>query len=76
MAQVLVRNLDTATVERLKRRARLHGRSLQAELHDILERSARTDIEDARRAAERIRRKLADRQHTDAAELIAEDRSR
>jgi plasmid stability protein len=76
MAQVLVRNLRKATVERLKRRARSHGRSLQAELHDILERAARTDIADARRAAERMRRRLADREHTDSAELIAKDRSR
>ena len=76
MAQVLVRNLEEAIVERLKRRARRHGRSLQAELHDILERAARTDIEDARRAADRIRRKLADRQHTDSADLIGEDRTR
>lgn len=76
MAQVLVRNLDKATVERLKRRAKRHGRSLQAELHHILERAARTDITDARRAAERIRRKLADREHTDSVKLIGEDRTR
>ncbi len=76
MAQVLVRNLDKATVERLKGRAKRHGRSLQAELQHILERAARTDITDARRAAERIRRKLADRDHTDSVELIGEDRSR
>jgi plasmid stability protein len=76
MAQVLVRNLGKTTVERLKRRARNHGRSLQAELHDILERAARTDIADARRAAEQIRRKLSDREHADSAELIAEDRAR
>ena len=76
MAQVLVRNLEKTVVERLKRRAQRHGRSLQAELHDILERAARTDITDARRAAERIRRKLADREHTDSVELIGQDRSR
>jgi len=76
MAQVLVRNLETAIVERLKRRARRHGRSLQAELYEILERASRTDIEDARRVAERIRRKLADRQHTDSADLIGEGRDR
>jgi len=76
MAQVLVRNLEKTVVERLKRRAQRQGRSLQAELHDILERAARTDITDARRAAERIRRKLADREHTDSVELIGQDRSR
>ena len=76
MAQVLVRNLGKATVESLKRRARSHGRSLQAELHDILERAARTDIADARHAAEKIRRKLSDREHSDSAQLVGEDRSR
>lgn len=76
MPQVLVRNLDKAVVDRLKRRARRRGRSLQAELHDILERAARTDMTEARQAAERIRRKLADRSHSDSAELIAEDRGR
>jgi plasmid stability protein len=76
MAQVLVRNLEPAIVDKLKRRARRHGRSLQAELYDILERAVRTDIEDARRAAERIRRKLGGRQHTDSAELIREGRTR
>lgn len=76
MPQVLVRNLDKAVVDRLKRRARRRGRSLQAELHEILERAARSDVAEARRAAERIRRKLADRRHSDSAELIAEDRAR
>jgi plasmid stability protein len=76
MAQVLVRNLEAAIVDRLKRRARRHGRSLQAELYEILERASRTDIEDARRVAERIRRKLADRQHTDSAQLVGKDRAR
>ena len=76
MAQVLVRNLEKAIVERLKRRARRHGRSLQAELYEILERASRTDIEDARRVAERIRRQLGDRHHTDSAELIGQDRAR
>jgi len=31
MPQILVRNLDKATVDRLKARARQEGRSLQAE---------------------------------------------
>lgn len=40
MAQVLVRNLDKKTVDRLKARARRNGRSLEAELRVILEREA------------------------------------
>jgi plasmid stability protein len=41
MRQILVRGLDDTTVERLKRRARLRGRSLQQEVKTILEREAR-----------------------------------
>jgi plasmid stability protein len=40
VAQVLVRNLDAAVVERLKARAKAKGRSLQDELHDIVSRAA------------------------------------
>jgi len=40
MADVLVRNLDRRVVERLKRRARRNGRSLQGEVRSILTGSA------------------------------------
>ena len=43
MAQVLVRNLDDAVVERLKARAAAKQRSLEAELREILEEAARPD---------------------------------
>jgi antitoxin FitA len=36
MAQLVVRNLPDEIKERLKRRARQHGRSLEAEVRDIL----------------------------------------
>ncbi len=45
MAQILVRNLDEVTVKRLKARARKGGRSLQAEAKEILEQSARLEID-------------------------------
>ena len=35
MAQVLVRQLDNKLVERLKKRAKEHGRSLQSEVKTI-----------------------------------------
>ena len=76
MAQVLVRELDDAVVERLKQRAKQHGRSLEAELRHILEQSARADMPHARSVAERIRRELSDREHSDSAGLVAEDRER
>lgn len=76
MAQVLVRDLDKAVIERLKAHAEQHGRSLQVELKTILEQAARQDMIDARRLAERIRKKLAGRSHSDSVELIREDRER
>ena len=41
MAQIIVRNLDDAVVDRLKARARTNDRSLEAEVRLILEQSAR-----------------------------------
>jgi len=40
MAQVLVRNLEERTINRLKERAKAHHRSLQSEIKTILEDSA------------------------------------
>jgi plasmid stability protein len=36
MANLLVRNLDDDVLKQLKAAARAHGRSLQAEIHDVL----------------------------------------
>jgi len=76
MAQVLVRELKAEVVTRLKARARNRGRSLQAELKEILERASLQDAFDARAIALRIRRRLAGRRHSDSADLLAEDRAR
>jgi antitoxin FitA len=76
MAQVLVRELDPETVERLKERAARHGRSLEAELRLILERAATRDAAQAAVLAAKIRRRLKGRTHTDSALLVAEDRER
>lgn len=76
MAKVLIRDLDERVVDRLKKRATRNGRSLQAELQRVVERAAATDIAESRDVAARIRRKLADRKHSDSAALLAEDRRR
>ena len=76
MARVLIRNLDEQTVDRLKKRAARNGRSLQAELREIIERAAKVDVIDGRALAAKIRRKLSGRPHSDSTELIAEDRRR
>lgn len=76
MAQVLVRDLKADVVARLKARAERSGRSLQAELKDVLEQASRQSAVDARALAARIRRRLAGRGHSDSAELVADDRAR
>ncbi len=48
MAKIIVRNLDDAAVERLKARAKASGRSLEAEVRQILEQSAQVDMAQAR----------------------------
>ena len=76
MAQVLVRNLDERVVNGLKQRSLRNGRSLQAELHAIIERASMTDVIEGRALAARIRRKLSGRKHSDSAVLVAADRRR
>ncbi len=39
MAQLIVRNLDADVVTRLRRRAAAHGRSMEAEHREILQRA-------------------------------------
>ncbi len=77
MAQVLVRELEPEVVARLKARAQRHGRSLEAELREILKRAAEAgDFAEARSLAASLRRRLAGRAQADSALLLAEDRER
>jgi len=76
VAQVLVRDLEDATLDRLKERARRHGRSLQAELKLILQEAARSDLGEARAAAARVRERLAAYSASESAALLREDRER
>lgn len=77
MPDVLVRDVDETALTRLKERAKGNGRSLGAELKLIIEQAShRDDMNTARMLAERMTRRLADRPHTDSAELLREDRLR
>ncbi len=77
MAQVIVRNLDDGVVAALKRRAQLHGQSLEQELRDILTAAARPARHERVAIAERIRAMTpAAIEHTDSTELIRQDRDR
>jgi antitoxin FitA len=73
--QILVRGVDAATVERLKKRARARGRSLQQEVKAILEQAAQALTgEEASRLSAAWHRRLANRGTSDSALLIREDR--
>ncbi len=74
---VLVRKVDTVILEKLKRKAKRQNRSLQAEMQvifrDAAERSEPTErLEEIRR----IRASIKNRQQTDSAILLREDRNR
>jgi len=78
MSEILVRNLDPDLVERLKMRAKLNRRSLQAEVREILEREvrpSRLSREELLAIVDRIRSN-APPQTTDSVDLIREDRDR
>jgi len=76
MAQLLVRNLNRTVVERLRRRARRGGRSVESEVRAILEQAAQADMASARTLANRIRARLRGRRFSDSAALVREDRDR
>jgi plasmid stability protein len=75
MAQVIVRNLDEGVVKRLKARAKKKGRSLEAEIRDILERESRPKSRsEFKRRLEEFHKKIGNRRHTDSVELLREER--
>jgi antitoxin FitA len=75
MGSILVRGLDQKTVQRLKERARLNGRSLQQEVAALLEGASETlTMRETRRLSEQWRHRLGERSNSDSAQLIREDR--
>lgn len=76
MSQILVRGLDEGLVLRLKERAVRNGRSLEAEVRTILERSATRPDEAVRGLLDQLRTRLEGRRFSDSNDLVAEDRER
>ncbi len=77
MAEIVVRDVDDAVVEKLRERAEAAGRSLEAEVKVILAREAnsgKVDMETAHRLAGEFRARFKGRKLPDSAELIREDR--
>ncbi len=77
MANLTIRNVDDEVVERLKKRAKDNGRSLEAELRELLKQAAkRKSPEELLAIADRIAAMTPDVPQTDSAELLREDRDR
>lgn len=76
MSQLLIRNLDEKTIELLKKQAKLHNRSLQGEVKQILEENIKISMKDARIKAKKIRASFGKKIFSDSSDLIREDRNR
>lgn len=77
MAQLLVRDIEPETINRLKSRAKQHNRSLQGEAKLILEEAAqKMTMEEFRARAKKIRESFGDKKFSDSTRLIREDRDR
>lgn len=75
MAQVLVRNLDEQVVTALRRKAELHGHSLEQELRLALTSAARLTPAERVALAHRVRGLTpANIEQTDSTDLIRQDR--
>ena len=74
MANVLVRNLDDAVLRHLKAAAKAHGRSLQAEIHEVLLGASARNLAETRRLSTQWLKRLRGSTHTDSTALIREDR--
>ena len=79
MPQILVRDLDTQVIDKLKKRARREGRSLQSEVKMILEQAVnlpRLDMKTARKLSRQFQKRFKGRPFPDTVTLIREDRNR
>jgi antitoxin FitA len=77
MAQLLVRDIDPETINRLKARAKKYNRSLQGEAKMILEEAAqKITMEEFKASAKTIRESFGGRKFSGSAKLIREDRDR
>lgn len=76
MASILVRNLDKKVVKRLKENAKLHGRSLQGEVKEILSGGARMSLTETLQMLRSWNQRWGNRKFSDSTQMIREDRKR
>ena len=74
MANVLVRDFDDDVLKQLKAAAKAHGRSLQAEIHDVLRRASTRNLAETRRLSAQWLKRLRRSSQSDSAVAIREDR--
>lgn len=74
MANLLIRNLDDDVLKQLKAAAKAHGRSLQAEIHEVLRNACARRLAETRRLSARWLERLRGSTQTDSARLIRQDR--
>ncbi len=74
MANVLVRDLDDDVLKHLKAAAKAHGRSLQAEIHDVLQRASTLNLAETCRLSARWLKRLRQSSQSDSTAMIREDR--
>jgi len=74
MTDVLVRDLDEDVLKHLKAAAKANGRSLQAEIHDVLRRASTRNLAENRRLSAQWLKRLRRSAQSDSASLIREDR--
>jgi len=76
MANVLIRDLDDQVLSRLKSAARAHGRSLQGEIHDALQRASTRSLAETRRLSREWLKRLRASSQSDNTRLIREAREK
>jgi plasmid stability protein len=74
MANLLVRNLDDEVLRQLKAAAKSHGRSLQAEIHEVLRNASARRLAETRRLSSRWLKRLRGSAQTDSTILVRQDR--
>lgn len=74
MPNVLVRDLDEDVLKQIKAAAKANGRSLQAEIHDVLRRASTRNLAATRRLSSKWLKRLEGASHSDSAAVIRKDR--
>jgi plasmid stability protein len=76
MANVLIRDLDERVLSRLKSAAKAHGRSLQEEIHEALQRASTRSMAETRRLARQWLKRLRASSQSDSTRLIRDVRDK